>query len=322
MAFRKVDDVEIIAAWPETPSVTGLAGKFQMSHRVMAARVGKLRAKGVKLLSPDPRSAFHDEGVVRRQKENYSPRLAVNVSNGTVLIGSDPHYLPGYATVAHKAFVKFCRELKPTVIVMNGDLFDGGAVSRWPRIGWEVRPTVKQELSAVSERLAEVEAAAPSAAKVWDLGNHDARYELRLAQVAPEYEGVAGFTLKEHFPLWRACWSVWVNDDVVIKHRFKNGVHAAYNGTLHAGKTLIHGHLHSLKVYPFTDYNGTRYGVDAGTMADVYGGAFEGYLEDSPRSWRSGFVILTFHNGKLLMPELVQVWEENSVQFRGKVINV
>ena len=113
-----------------------------------------------------------------------------------------------------------------------------------------------------------------------------------------------------------------MNDDVVIKHRFKNGIHAAYNGTLHAGKTLIHGHLHSLKIYPFTDYNGTRYGVDAGTMADIYGGAFEGYMEDSPRSWRSGFLVLTFHNGKLLMPELVQVWDENSVQFRGKVINV
>lgn len=322
MVARKVDDVEIIASWPECPSVTGLATKFKMSHRSMATRVGLLRAKGVKLLSPDTKSPFFDEGVVRRQKEDYSPRLAVNVRNGTVLVGSDAHYLPGYATAAHRGFVKLCAELKPTVVVMNGDLFDGAAISRWPRIGWEARPNVKQELHAVTERLSEIEAAVPGAAKVWTLGNHDMRYELRLAQVAPEYEGTPGFTLKEHFPLWRPCWSIWVNDDVVIKHRFKNGVHAAYNSTVHAGKSLVHGHLHSLKVYPFTDYNGTRYGCDAGTMADAFGGAFEGYMEDNPRSWRSGFLVLTFHNGKLLIPEMVSVFDENSVQFRGKVISV
>lgn len=322
MPAAKATDQQIIEGWKERPSITELATHFGMSHRAMATRVAKLRGKTQGLKSVDLRSAHFDEGVVRRQKEDYSPRLAVNVTNGTVIIGSDAHYIPGVSTVAHRALVKLVRELKPIVVVQNGDLFDGAAISRWPRIGWEARPTVKQELAAVNERLTEIEQAFPGANRVWTLGNHDMRYELRLAQVAPEYEGVAGFTLKEHFPLWRPCWSIWINDDVVIKHRFKNGVHAAYTGTLHAGKTLIHGHLHSLKVFPYTDYNGTRFGCDAGTLADPFGGAFEGYMEDNARSWRSGFLVLTFHNGRLLIPEMVSVFDEKSVEFRGRVIHV
>ena len=56
-----------------------------------------------------------------------------------------------------------------------------------------------------------------------------------------------------------------VNGNVVIKHRMKGGIHAAHKNTLHAGTTMVTGHLHSLKVTPFSDYNGTRWGVDTGT---------------------------------------------------------
>jgi hypothetical protein len=80
--------------------------------------------------------------------------------------------------------------------------------------------------------------------------------------------------------------------------------------------------LHSLKVTPFDDYNGTRYGVDTGTLADVDGPQFENYLELSPTNWRSGFAVLTFHNGHLLWPELVAKYAENKIQFRGKIYDV
>jgi hypothetical protein len=49
------------------------------------------------------------------------------------------------------------------------------------------------------------------------------------------------------------------------KHRMKGGIHAAHNNTLHAGTTMVTGHLHSVKVTPFSDYNGTRWDVDTGT---------------------------------------------------------
>jgi hypothetical protein len=124
--------------------------------------------------------------------------------------------------------------------------------------------------------------------------------------------------------MWMPCWSLWINEDIVVKHRYKNGIHATHNNTIWSGKTMITGHLHSLKVTPFTDYDGTRFGVDTGTLAEVGGPQFTDYLEDNPVNWRAGFVVLTFWNGRLLDPELVRVLDEEKglVVFRGQVIEV
>jgi len=109
---------------------------------------------------------------------------------------------------------------------------------------------------------------------------------------------------------------------VVVKHRYKGGIHATHNNTVGSGKTIVTGHLHSLKVTPYSDYNGTRYGVDTGTLADTDGPQFVDYLEDSPTNWRSGFIVLTFKDGELLYPEIVQKFSDNHIQFRGQVIDV
>jgi hypothetical protein len=73
---------------------------------------------------------------------------------------------------------------------------------------------------------------------------------------------------------------------------------------------------------PFSDYNGTRWGVDTGTLADPTGPQFIDYLEDNPTSWRSGFAVLTYYKGELLWPELCHVRGEGVYEFRGKVYNI
>lgn len=258
-----------------------------------------------------------------RLGSDHPGRICFNVKDGIVLVGGDGHYWPGEPSTAHRAFVQFCKTMKPAAVVMNGDAFDGATISRHPPIGWENRPSVEDELEAVQERLGEIEAAAFKARKVWTLGNHDGRFETRLATVAPEYARVHGFHLKDHFPHWEAAWSCWINDDVVIKHRGpKGGVHATHNNTIAAGKTMVTNHLHSLKVTPYDDYNGTRFGVDTGTLADPNGPQFLDYSEDNPKNHRSGFAVLTFWRGILMWPEIVAVFDKDHVQFRGELIKV
>jgi hypothetical protein len=219
--------------------------------------------------------------------------------------------------------VQFIKEIRPAAVVNNGDAFDGASISRFPRIMFlDKGPSVIEELKACQEHLGEIEEAARGARLFWSLGNHDARFESRLAQNAPEYEGVKGFKLADHFPKWEPCWSVWINDEVVIKHRYKGGIHATHNNAVSSGKTIITGHLHSLKVTPFDDYNGTRWGVDTGTLADPKGPQFQDYLEANPVNWRSGFIVLTFQDGKLLWPEVARVVDETTIDFRGKLVRV
>jgi len=252
----------------------------------------------------------------------YAARRHLDAQNGTVLVFSDAHFWPGLRTTAFRALLHFTEMLRPKAIICNGDAFDGASISRYPRIGWDSKPSVIEELKTCKERLGEIEEIAGSAKLYWPLGNHDARFENRLAQNAPEYEGVRGFSLKDHFPAWAPCWSVWVNNEVVVKHRLRGGIHATHNNTVNAGKTIVTGHLHSLKVTPFDDYTGTRWGVDTGTLADPNGPQFVDYSEDAPKNHRSGFIVLTFKDGKLLWPEVVRVFDENSVDFRGHVIDV
>ena len=251
-------------------------------------------------------------------------RRLTTLLNGTALVGGDAHYWPGPASTAHRAFIFFIKELAPIIVIANGDMLDAACISRHPPIGWNCLPSVKDELEVCQERMGEIALAAGKAEKYWPLGNHDARFETRLAMVAPEFKDVHGISLNDHFPEWQGCWSVHINEigGVVVKHRFKGGAHAPFLNTLYAGRSTITGHLHSLKVYPISDFNGVRFGVDAGCLADPYHDAFQDYNEDAPRSHRSGFIVLTFASGRLLWPEPVHVLEDGLVEFRGQVYHV
>ncbi len=259
----------------------------------------------------------------RRPGKEYPHRAQLSVSDGVVLVGSDFHIWPDSESIALRAFKKFAKDLKPSAVILNGDVLDFPQISRHPPIGWESSPSPKDEIEAAQDHLNDIVQAAPRGCrKLWPLGNHDARFETRLATVANEYKGLKGIHLSDFFPLWEKGWSAWINDDVVVKHRWKGGIHATHNNTLGAGKTMITGHLHSQKVTPYTDYNGTRYGVDTGCVADTDHKAFVDYTEDAPLNWRSGFVVLTFTNGTLLAPELVTKFDDHHVQFRGQLHRV
>jgi hypothetical protein len=263
-------------------------------------------------------------GPGRKRLAAVPGRLHFEVQNGVVLIGSDAHYWPGHITTAHRGFVKFCKKLSPKIVVANGDMCDFASISRFDPGGWETNPTVKDEIEGCQERMDEIVRAAKNAKFVWPAGNHDMRLEKIIAKNLPELALLQGVHLKDWFEAWHPCWSAWINTDydpVVIKHRIRGGMHATRANVLAAGTHTVTGHLHSLQARPFTNYEKTLWGVDTGTMADPYGPQFL-YSEDSPRDHRSGFVVLTFHDYRLMAPECVFVHDDDHVEFRGERIAV
>jgi hypothetical protein len=243
-----------------------------------------------------------------------------------VLVGSDFHIWPGSESVALRAFKKLAKELKPSAVILNGDVLDFPKISRHPPIGWESAPSPVEEIEAAQDHLNDIVQAVPKGCrKQWLLGNHDARFETRLATVASEYKGLKGIHLSDHFSLWEKGWSCMINGNVdggrtMVKHRFKSGQSAPRANTLNAGIHMVTGHLHSQKVIPVSDYLGDRYGVDTGCVADKDHKAFVDYTEDAPLDWRSGFAVLTYREGRLMQPELVTKWDDKHVQFRGNLI--
>jgi predicted phosphodiesterase len=252
----------------------------------------------------------------------YPGRLSLDIENGKVVVLSDAHYWPGIITTIHRALVRFVDEFRPKAVIANGDIVDAATASRHASIGWETNPTLSEELNAGQLRMGEIEAVSGNASRLWPLGNHDMRYESRLAQVAPEFSHIQGMHLKDHFPKWAPCWSVEINDDVMVKHRLKGGTHAAYNNAVKSGKTMLTGHLHSPKVAPVTDYRGTRWGVDCGTLMEAPWVQAHNYLEDAPVDWRSAFAVLTFKNGRLLPPQHVEQFGPGQVVWENEVWDV
>lgn len=324
MPAPTVTEGEFVELWKSHGSPSKVASVIGTSTRAVQERRRAIEVRrNISLpVTTGPRVEVTQKVYGHLQPYEYKRRHNLGILDGQVIVFSDAHYWPGFRTVAHKALVKFIRDMKPRAVICNGDAFDGAQISRYPRIGWDSTPTVIDELKAVKERLGEVEEAAGRAKLVWPLGNHDARFENRLAQNAPQFEGVTGFHLKDHFTEWEPCWACWINDDTVVKHRMKGGIHATRNNTLNAGVNIVTGHLHQLKVTPLSDYNGNRYGVDTGTVADVCGPQFINYTEAGPLDWRSGFAVLTFHKGRLLMPQLVQKWDDKHVEYAGSLFDV
>jgi predicted phosphodiesterase len=333
MGKRAYTDEQFIETWNILGSPAAVAKALNVDVRTVYERRNKLKAQGIHLATLNTagntvlfnKEQLNEKVTVRLQETRANARRGIAMESGTVIVFSDAHFYPKDYTTAFRALIHFVKELKPEVIVCNGDAFDGAQISRHARIGWDSKPSVIQELEAVQDHLTQIEDASTFKSNlIWTMGNHDARFETYLAAAAPQYEGVKYFTLKDHFPLWQPCWSYWVNDNTVIKHRWKGGRYAGSNNTTFAGTSMVTGHTHQLKVEPFTDYNGTRYGVQTGCLAYPHGEQFLDYTEDNPKDWRSGFAVLNFHGGKLLMPELVQVWDESKgqVEFRGRIYSV
>lgn len=311
MTAKHCSDEEFVRLF-QTLGATGTAKAIKCTERSVYKRRANL-ARYEAITAPNHQTTTKE----------YPHRAQLDVKNGLVLVGSDFHIWPGSESVALRAFKKLAKELKPAAVILNGDVLDFPKISRHPPIGWERAPSPVEEIEAAQDHLNDIVQAIPRGCrKLWPLGNHDARFETRLATVASEYKGLKGIHLSDHFPLWEKGWSAWINNDVVVKHRWKGGVHATHNNAVGSGKTMVTGHLHSQKVTPYTDYNGTRYGIDTGCVADPDHKAFVDYTEDGPKNWVSGFAVLKFKDGRLMQPELCSVWSENSVQFRGEIIKV
>ena len=315
------DDV-FIRAWEDCDfSPTAVAKKLGTTERNVYARRNALRARGVDL--PTVRAP-----ATPVERSTYKKLINRNVTDGVVIVGSDAHIWPGPDTTAVKALLEVTSALQKRVkmLVANGDWLDGASTNRHDRHGWQRRPTVREEIEGVGDALHRWRMAAKPARtglqSIYTVGNHELNFERRLATHAPEYEGLHGVRLADHFPEWDLAWSLWLNRQsehpVMVKHRQAGGVHAAYNNTLKSGVSMVTGHTHILEVKPWGDYRGRRWGVQTGTLADPTGPQFE-YAENGYSPACSGFAVLTFKDGRLLPPEICEVIEGRAL-WRGEVV--
>lgn len=326
MAKSGLSDESFINLWRQNPSSIKMAELLNISHQAVSERRRRIERKySIRLATVDDHSRKKYDQSMLVTDDRIEVKLTL--MDGVIIISGDHHFWPGSVPVMHRAYCYLSKKLKPFAQVWNGDAFDGSSISRFPSIGWENKPSVQEELEAVQDRSKEVIESSPNSKRIWTAGNHDLRFESRLAANAPEYRGVKGIHLKDHIPEWTPAWFVTVNEGLPshteIRHRENGGVHAAYNNTLKSGVNIVTGHDHVADVKSFDDRRGRRYGVRHGMTADsCRDPQFVHYLEGRKTSWQAGLAVLTYKNGELLQPELALKWDDNSFQFRGEIIQV
>ena len=142
-----VSDEEFLRTWEQFKSPTKVANALNVSVRGVYERRDRMEQRmGIVLKTVgDVREKNGETNKARLAAERNAEVRATcieniinaTVANGTVVIFSDAHYWPGEPTVAHTALVKVIKQLKPDLVIANGDLFDGARISRHPRAGWE-----------------------------------------------------------------------------------------------------------------------------------------------------------------------------------------
>ena len=308
VASDLISDEDFAAIWLECGcSPISVAEKTGTNVRTIYKRRQRMEEKGYDLPSICRTAGYS------RQAWFYPRTVNARIEGGSVLVGGDAHIWPGNPTPMWRAFCAVAEELKPTAICLNGDVIDGARISRHTRLPG-FTPSLADEIAAVRENLALIPS---SEHRWWTMGNHDARVDAYLAAHAPEMEDYAG-SLVERFQDWRFTWSVTVNEDTLIRHRFRSGIHAAYNNSLQSGLSTVTNHTHQLDCKPIVDMRGTRYGIETGMLGDPLGPQFQ-YGEGQPNRARSGFALLTFDSaGNMQPPELCE-WRLGGAWFRGKV---
>ena len=316
MAAPACSEADFIAAWRKLGSATLVAEALGVPIRSVYRRRETLERKGIVI----PTVSLRPDGRNEYTQRNYAQRNCVSLADGVVVVFSDAHWWPGAEpTVAFGAMLRLIRKLRPAMVIANGDVMDAATASRHDPNGWENLPPLHAELAEVQARMAEIAAVSKGARLLRTIGNHDIRFDRRLAVQVPDYRHLAGMQLRDHLPAWQESWSVEINGATIVKHRWHGGIHATYNNTLKSGRSIVTGHLHRLQASAWTDYNGRRWGVDTGTLAEPHDPQFD-YAEDSPKNWASGFAVLTFRDGVMAPPELCEV-VQGRAWFRGEVIH-
>lgn len=251
----------------------------------------------------------------------FGIQLIDSIKNGTVLVFSDAHVIPRKLSSAQKAMLSMCKSLNPDMIVNLGDIFDFASISSYDKMAWENRFSLEEELDAGINYMKDIQKASPNSKKYFLYSNHDCRYNKFLAKHAPQFKGVKGFSLEDHIPEeWVNCMSLNLNKNTMFLHQYNGGVHAGYNNVVKSGISIVTGHTHIMECKPFTDYNGTRYGIQTGTLSSIKDNPFFNYTVGTPLNWMAGAVFLTYIDGELQMPEFMTINKSNEAVFRGRIL--
>lgn len=327
MASPACTDAEFVRIWNACGrQPTRVAEALGIATTNVVARRKRLATNKGIVLTTAPYQNSNQFGWQEVEASPYEPRILDTIRDGYIVSFSDAHFWPGERSLAFEALLVVLKELQPKIVISNGDALDGATISRHDPLGWQKLPRIIDELDATKGFLGEVVQASKKAKHYFVVGNHDSRYDRRLATETAEFQDVGGFRLSDHLKEWKFCYAVLVNKDTepsFFVHNIRGGMYAPRNNVLAAGCTVFTGHLHSQKTIPVTTLLQDHEGIDCGMIARRDGPQFS-YTTSRPVDWREGFAVQRYDKEGMRYPaELARVQYVRGGSrcvFRGKTV--
>lgn len=240
------------------------------------------------------------EAVLGRKEDEIRlrPVKRARIAQDRAVILSDihiPHHDPRALAVALAALA----DLKPTVIVLNGDIVDEAPTGAYPKDPREII-TLEDEFAETRAFLAAVRKLAPKAAVHFTMGNHEDRLERYLTRQAPELASLGQLSLcalldmKQHrvqFVNAGDCVTFGpfeISHGEVVRKGSGNSIRVHMQNR---GGSSVMSHIHRLGIIMRTDRYGTHYGVENGCLC----GLEPGYIKHP--DWQQGFTQIDLANG-------------------------
>lgn len=229
--------------------------------------------------------------------------LQLSLKNGRVVICSDVH-IPFHDKKAVDAFLKYCKETQPEVVVLNGDILDMFMLSRFTK-GEGRNPLA--EIVLCRQFLKDIKKAVPEAKVYYVIGNHECRLEKYVLTKAPEVASIVEdvFTIigTQRYGVF-GCGSLTINKEFLIKH----GTLLGNKSGLSAIKELENcymsgasGHSHKLSLYIVRKAGRKLMWMETGGLMSMT----PDYMIHP--NWQQGFAIAEFKNGRLHKAEVLQI---------------
>jgi predicted phosphodiesterase len=240
----------------------------------------------------------------------------------TTLVAGDIHY-PFHDVQVWKLFLEFAKWLKPNMVILNGDIGDWYALSKFDRD--PIKPTtIVEELKGIGEDILGPLALATKGAKLRIIrdGNHEDRLRRFIWHKAPELAGYEKLTIPALYDSEKHGYtyvggsvrSVQLGKLEVIHGEYLSK-HSAMSGKAHfdrLGTSVLVGHSHRLGAFYQTNMRGMHGAWEGGCLCSLVP-----EYENFP-NWQQGWAVVTTWPSKLFNVQLVPVLDRRYIVYGGK----
>jgi len=220
-----------------------------------------------------------------------------------IVIISDIHF-PYHDPIALTTALSFIKAQKPHTVIMNGDVVDHFAISKYCNESERVTGEFEVEVALAKSFFKDLrKLVGPDATIIWNEGNHEVRLKQYIMANAPALAGLECLTMEGLYELdeYGIIYNharnrgAFINlGGVNIGHFDVVSKHSAYTAKnlVDAHHTsIVQGHTHRLGVHYKTTLNGTVKGVEGGCLCSTE----PSYLDTC--NWQQGLVLMERERG-------------------------